>query len=129
MKVIIAGGRTITKKNKVFAAFFYGLAKFVEQGCKLPLGEIEIVSGNAKGVDKLGEELAVFLKLPLRLFVANWKVYGKKAGYLRNIEMADYADALIAVWDGKSKGTKHMIDIAKKKGLKVYVYEVENENI
>ena len=128
MKVIIAGSRTITQKNIVFASFFWGLAKFVEQGCKLPLGKIEIVSGNANGVDKLGEELALFLKLELTTFPANWDRYGKKAGYLRNVEMADYADALIAIWDGKSKGTKMMIDIAKKKGLKVYIYKVENES-
>lgn len=127
MKVIIAGSRTITQRNIVNASFFWGLSKFVEEGCKLPLGEIEIVSGNANGVDKLGEELADFLKLDCKIFPANWNKYGKKAGYLRNIEMANYADALIAIWDGKSKGTKMMIDIAKKKGLKVYIYEIENE--
>jgi len=123
MKIIIAGSRTITDKNVVYSAFFYGLAKFVEQGCKLPLHKLEIVSGCARGVDEIGEKLAYFLNIGLSLFPANWNKYGKKAGYLRNIEMANYADALIAVWDGKSRGTKMMIDIAKKKGLKVYVYE------
>ena len=127
MKVIIAGSRTITQKNIVFASFFWGLAKFVEEGCKLPLGEIEIVSGNAEGVDKIGEEMALLFKLRLTVFPANWKVYGKKAGYLRNVEMGDYADVLIAVWDGKSKGTKMMIDIAKKKGLKVYIHKMESK--
>ena len=121
MKIIIAGSRTITQKNIVFSTFFFGLAFFVKQGYKLPLGKTEIVSGNARGVDKIGEELATFLGLSLKEFPANWNKYGKRAGYLRNEEMANYADALIAIWDGKSKGTKHMIDIAKKKQLKIYI--------
>lgn len=128
MKVIIAGSRTITQKNKVFSAFFYGLAKFIEQGYKLPIENITIVSGHARGVDKIGEELADFLKLDCKIFPADWVHGGKKAGYERNLIMANYADALIAIWDGKSKGTKHMIDIAKRKGLKVYIYRTENEN-
>jgi len=58
---------------------------------------------------------------PIKQFPADWNKYGKSAGYKRNEEMAKYADALIAFWDGKSKGTKHMIDLAKRYGLKVKV--------
>lgn len=123
MKVIIAGSRTITNQDLVWATFFKGLAYFVNNGCKLPLGDITIVSGHAQGVDELGEKLADFLKLHCQIFPANWQTYGKKAGFLRNLQMANYADSLIAIWDGKSKGTKMMIDIANKKGLRVFVYE------
>lgn len=123
MKIIIAGSRTITNKNLVFATFFEGLTYFVNTGCKLPLGDTIIVSGHAKGVDKLGEDLAKLIGAKIVQMIPAWDIFGKKAGYIRNERMADYADALIAVWDGKSKGTKHMIDIAKKKGLKVFVYE------
>ncbi len=59
------------------------------------------------------------------MYPAAWDTYGLKAGYIRNEEMADNADALIAIWDGKSRGTKHMIDIATRKGLRVYIHEVK----
>lgn len=57
----------------------------------------------------------------LTIFKADWDKHGKAAGFKRNTEMAKYADALIAFWDGKSKGTKHMIDTAKSHNLKVRV--------
>jgi hypothetical protein len=125
MKIIIAGSRKITQKNIIFSAYFQGLANFVEDGCKLPLGNIEIISGGARGVDKIGEELAVYLRLELKVFPADWDKYGKRAGYIRNEEMAKYADALIAIWDGESKGTKHMIELAKKHNLRIYIYNLK----
>jgi len=84
----------------------------------------EVVSGTAKGVDKLGEEYAIKHCIPLSRFpilLSDWNKHGRFVGYARNSQMADYADSLIALWDGKSKGTKHMIDDAKKKGLNVFV--------
>lgn len=84
----------------------------------------EIVSGTANGVDKLGENWAMYRRIPVKKFPANWNMYGKSAGYRRNLEMAGYADALVAVWDGESKGTKHMIDIARDKGIITYVFKV-----
>lgn len=124
MKVIIAGSRTITDYETVFDALFH----FCWDNKLELIGKNnvpEIISGCANGVDKLGEKIAKRYNLKLTMFPANWTKYGKRAGYLRNVEMADYAEALIAVWDGKSKGTKMMIDIAKKEGLKVFVYKVE----
>lgn len=123
MKIIIAGSRNITQKNKVFASIFYGLASFVTENIN-PLKNLEIVSGCCRGVDKIGEEFADFFKIQKRLFPADWDKYGKRAGYIRNTEMANYADALIAIWDGESKGTKMMINIAKEKGLKIYAYKM-----
>ena len=115
MKVIIAGSRTITKLSDVIWAVvhsgFYGKIT-------------EVVSGKAKGVDNLGETWAYYNDIPVKSFPADWNEHGRSAGYKRNAQMAAYADALIAIWDGESKGTKHMIDIAKKKGLKVFVYYV-----
>ena len=52
---------------------------------------------------------------------ADWETYGKSAGYRRNVDMAESADALVALWDGVSNGTKHMINIARQKGLRVHV--------
>ena len=71
----------------------------------------EIISGTAQGVDKLGEQIAQKYGIPVKRFPADWSRFGKSAGYRRNTEMANYADTLVAVWDGQSKGTKHMIDI------------------
>lgn len=122
MKVIIAGSRTITDYQ------FVGniVLDIIYKEWGLNSSNIkEIISGHARGVDKLGEKLAKKMNKKLKIFKANWWKYGKKAGYLRNVEMANYADGLIAIWDGKSRGTKMMIDIAKKKGLKVFVYEIK----
>jgi hypothetical protein len=81
----------------------------------------EVVSGGARGVDRLGEEFAVAHHLHVKRFLPNWKL-GRGAGFIRNIEMAEYADALIAIWDGVSRGTAQMIREAKKRGLRVYVF-------
>lgn len=66
----------------------------------------EVVSGVAHGVDKLGERWAQAHKIPVKQFPAQWNKYGNAAGPIRNREMAEYADALIAVWDGQSRGHK-----------------------
>lgn len=114
MKVIIAGSRTFNDYEflceKCNTAFTY-------------LNEVEIVSGTTNGADKLGEKYANDNGYQIKHFPANWDLYGKSAGYKRNEEMAKYSDALIAFWDGKSKGTKHMIDLAKQYNLKVKIYK------
>jgi hypothetical protein len=117
MKIIIAGSRNITDKQILGAAI--ADSKWFEQ-------IDEIVSGHAKGVDQLGEGFAKEYNIPVKQFLADWDTHGKKAGYIRNIEMATYADVLLAIWDGKSKGTKHMIDYMKKLNKPVFIYLVEN---
>ena len=82
---------------------------------------IEIVSGGARGADALGEQYAKEKGYKLTVFPAEWDKYGKSAGYKRNKQMAEYADALLAYWDGASRGTKMMIDLAHEHGLKVGV--------
>lgn len=115
MRVIIAGSRTITSYSEVCKAI---------ANSKFPIDEI--VSGNAEGVDQYGEAYAIEMYLDLVIFPANWRLHKNKAGILRNIKMGNYADALVAVWDGKSRGTKHMIDYMTKLGKPVYVHEVIN---
>jgi hypothetical protein len=88
-----------------------------------------IISGNAKGADKLGEQYAKERGLKLEVYPADWEKYGKSAGFIRNEEMGDIANALIAFWDGESHGTKHMIEYAKNKGLKIRVYNYGKEKI
>ena len=73
-----------------------------------------ILCGKARGADTLGERYAKEHDIPVNYYPAEWGRYGKSAGYIRNEQMAMNADALIAFWDGKSRGTKHMIDLAGK---------------
>lgn len=82
----------------------------------------EVVSGGARGVDTLGEEWSRRYLVPLKVFPADWEKYGKRAGPIRNVEMGNYAEALIAVWDGYSSGTKHMITIAKYNKLTTFIH-------
>ena len=86
--------------------------------------EIEIVSGGARGADKLGIRYAYTRNYKLTVFRADWKTYGKGAGYLRNHDMAHYSDALIAFWDGESKGTQHMIKLAEEHALTTYTHKI-----
>lgn len=109
MKVIIAGSRTITDQNL--------LNTVIEQSRLLIT---EVVSGGAEGVDTLGEVWARSQNIRITRFLPDWDRNGTAAGILRNIEMAKYADALIVLWDGESRGTKHMIDHARSKGMYVW---------
>ena len=87
---------------------------------------IVIVSGGCAGADVLGERYAKENGYSIDRYPAEWQKYGRKAGIMRNAVMADNADALIAYWDGISRGTKNMIDEARKKGLAVRVKRYEN---
>jgi hypothetical protein len=82
----------------------------------------EIVSGGAAGVDRMGEDFARAAGIPCRRFPANWSAHGKAAGPIRNREMAAHAEALIAIWDGSSRGTANMVHEAEARGLRVFVF-------
>jgi hypothetical protein len=114
-KVIIAGSRGFSNY------------KLLKETCDKLLKEkkkthnVVVISGNAKGADSLGEKYSNDEDLDLEIFPADWKKFGKSAGFRRNEQMAEFADALIAFWDGKSNGTKHMIDTATNKGMQIKV--------
>lgn len=113
MKTIIAGSRGLQNRQRL------------EEAIRLSSFTIsEVVSGGARGIDQLGEQWAKRTETPVRQFLADWDRYGKAAGPIRNAAMARYADALIAIWDGKSRGTLNMIEQAKKYGLKIYISTV-----
>lgn len=117
-KLIVAGGRDFQDYDL--------LSKNLEKIRTVILSDnladdLEIVSGCARGADSLGIRWAEENHVSLKLFPADWDKYGKRAGPLRNIQMGDYADSLIAFWDGKSRGTKHMINYAREKGLGVFI--------
>lgn len=117
-RVIVAGTRE-------FDNYLLLRMKLTDYLLPVPNEEIEIISGTARGADKLGEQYASDYNLKCIKFPADWNTYGKSAGYRRNAEMAKYASqehgVLFAFWDGKSKGTKHMIDLAYKYNLETYV--------
>ena len=112
-KVIVAGGREFMNYEFVREKLQFFLQN------KLP--NVTIISGGATGADALGEQFAKENNLELVVVPADWEKYGRAAGPRRNAEMAEMADALIAFWDGKSRGTKNMIETAEKKGLLVRV--------
>ena len=109
-RVIIAGGRDYNDYNELKRICDHMLQN---------QSDITIVSGKARGADTLGEWYAKERGYPIQEHPANWDKYKKKAGSIRNEEMAQNADALIAFWDGESYGTGHMIKIAKQYNLKV----------
>jgi len=115
MKVIIAGSRDITNYDVVRAC--------IEDAINRTGWHVDtVLSGCARGVDRLGERWAELHGIPVERFPADWARYGRRAGYLRNEEMAKVADALIAIWDGVSPGTKHMIRLAFRQNLKFAIY-------
>lgn len=121
-KVIIAGSRGFSNY------------KLLKEKCNEYLREkrkeynIIIISGGARGADTLGEKYAQEEGFSLEVFPANWNKFGKSAGFRRNEQMAEIADALIAFWDGKSHGTKHMIEIMENKKLLVRVVNYETSD-
>lgn len=115
MRTIIAGSRECTNMQCLLEAI---------DKCSWEI--TEVVCGMARGADWLGFVWAKRNQISIREFPANWSLYGKSAGYRRNVEMAENADALIALWDGKSRGTQHMINIARQRNLAVFVHYFNN---
>ena len=112
--IIIAGSRTFTDYD------------LLERECDKIIAsnrtkDITIISGTAQGADQLGERYAKERGLPLVRMPADWKTYGHSAGYVRNRAMASKAQVLILFWDGESKGSKHMRDVAIEMNLWVFV--------
>ena len=107
MKVAVVGSRRLSVNN---------LEKY------LPLGTTEIVSGGAVGIDSSARRYANNFGLKLTEFLPDYENHGRSAPIRRNIDIINYADVIVAFWDGTSRGTKFVIDNAKKRGKKVIVY-------
>lgn len=110
MRVICAGSRGVTDYQVVSTAITC---------THLPIAEL--VSGGARGVDQLAEQYGAEHGIQVTRFPADWSTYGRAAGPIRNGQMADYADALIAIWDGSSRGTQDMINQMVLRGKPVYL--------
>lgn len=109
MKLLIVGSRSITD---------YDLSLYVDESVDL------IISGGAAGVDTLAEKYADKKGISKLILRPDYKRYGKAAPIIRNKMMVDLCDALIVIWDGKSKGTKHTIDYAQKVGKPLTIITV-----
>jgi hypothetical protein len=128
MRVVVAGGRRFNDYNLLKIMLLHYFKNF-------EMKDIEIISGNARGADKLGERFADEFGCSKKIFIPDWDTHKKAAGYERNKEMAEYANEngngyCVCFWDEKSKGTKHMIDLATKNGLKTktVTYKDDNKN-
>jgi hypothetical protein len=117
-KIIVAGSRGVTDFEIVRRAI---------EGSGFDVSEV--VSGKARGADALGERWARENGIPVKEFPADWERRGKSAGFLRNAEMARYADGLVAVWDGASHGTKHMIETMQSMGKPVWVHPFPERSV
>lgn len=113
MKVIVAGGRNFSSFTKLCTILD---AHFRETD------NIEIVSGGARGVDNMAEKWARSRGIFCEVYPANWKRFGKRAGMMRNAQMAEVGDELVAIWDGESRGTAAMIAMMRQRGKPVTVY-------
>tara|TARA_R100001132_G_C3271943_1_gene94032 strand:+ start:1024 stop:1380 length:357 start_codon:yes stop_codon:yes gene_type:complete len=112
--VIVAGSRDFVD---------YNLLEYKLDKLLIDRSDVCIISGGARGADTLGERYAKEKSLDILIIKADWNRYGKSAGYKRNTVMAAQADGCVVFWDGISKGSKHMIDIAKEFKIPVRVVE------
>lgn len=126
-RIIVAGSRDFNDYNLLSDNLMKYIGEKVAENIIDSPNQVEFVSGTARGADTLGEKYAYTYGYRVKRFPANWDLYGKRAGYLRNEQMAKYSvtdgnnGVLFAFWDGQSKGTKHMIDLAIRHGLEVHV--------
>lgn len=106
MKVAVIGSRGLKVDNL---------------GEYLPEGTTEIISGGAKGVDACAREYAIAHNIKLTEFLPEYKKYGRNAPLLRNISIIERADVVLAFWDGKSRGTKFVIERCYDIGKRIYI--------
>ncbi len=90
--------------------------------------DLEIVCGMAKGIDLSGKRCAEYIGIPIKEFPADWGKHGKAAGHIRNTEMANYADALLLIWDGESRGSANMKYQMNQLGKPVYEVILRKHN-
>ena len=130
-RLLIAGSRTIgytrggnsfeepvvnsEELNKVITVLNFMVKNF---------NATEIISGMAKGADRIGETVAALNEIKVTQFKPDWEMYGKRAGYIRNKEMVEYCDKAIILWDGISKGSAHTISLLEKSGKDYFLWRM-----
>ena len=117
IKLAIVGSRTFNDLN-----MFYKLIQMI----KVYYNIIQIISGGARGADTIGEKYADDNNISKLIFKADWKKYGKKAGFIRNVDIIENCDLCLAFWDGESHGTKHDIELCEKMNKQCMVYNFKS---
>jgi predicted Rossmann fold nucleotide-binding protein DprA/Smf involved in DNA uptake len=123
LKLAVVGSRSCTDELLVFEYLSILSTPWENPNCPDEFN-MEIVSGGAKGADTIAESFAKVCRIPTKIFLPDWDKHGKAAGFIRNREIVDYCDMVIAFWDQKSKGTKNTIDTALKAGKPVWIIPV-----
>lgn len=118
MKIAIVGSRTFND--------YPLLEKVISDNIKIEDIDL-VISGGAKGADRLGERFATINKIEKQIFYPDWNRYGKQAGFLRNIKIVRNADLIFAFWDGQSKGTEHTINLCQEHGKKCIIQRFKGE--
>lgn len=136
MKLIIAGSRHLVDvdiNNIMYHYFMDNTSDFH------PERVVEVISGGCNGIDKLGEQWAkeeywfdhghTYKKsISIKYFIPDWKTHGKAAGPIRNRQMAEYGDALLLIWDGKSRGSASMKKEMEKLNKPIYEIILKESN-
>lgn len=117
LRIAIVGTRTFID---------YELFKITINNIVKDFEAFSFVSGGAQGADSLAQRYADEYKIPITVYKPDWSI-GKQAGYIRNVKIWDNSDIGIAFWDGKSKGTAHSFEIAKKQNKQIYIINYEKE--
>lgn len=116
MKLAVVGSRSITDYKIV--------EEFLDSVTSIDC----LVSGGAKGADSLAERYGAERKIRIMIFYPDWKKYGKSAGFQRNLQIVDYCDSLVAFWDGRSNGTRHSIELARRQGKLLAIKRIEEKD-
>ena len=126
IRIIVAGTRTFSDYELLRNRLDDFISKLKQ---KHPDKQVVIITGAAKGADQLGSFYARSHNIPLKEFPADWTTYGKAAGPIRNQQMLDYAlheiPVLIVFWDGESRGTKNMMNIAKRHNVQTEIVLIQ----
>ena len=119
MRVLVCGGRNFTDYSKVETV----LEKIIFDGDSIPIEDTHIITGGARGADFLAQHFALQNRIPQTVYPANWNQHGRRAGYVRNVQMLEEGKPDLVVAFPGGKGTAMMIDIAKKAGVEVMEIE------
>lgn len=118
-RVIIAGSRTLPTHDNVDE-----IHAWLTKAFELLTPDV-VLCGDAVGIDQMGDRYAKSFNVPVEHYPADWERWGRRAGFIRNSEMAEKATELWLIWDGSSPGSKMMRELAKARGLTIMEYVVE----
>lgn len=119
MKLAVVGSRSL--HHEVYRVRIYQLIDAYRPNLE------EIVSGGAAGIDTFAAEYAKDHEIPLKVFLPDWQRFGRSGGYRRNVQIVRYADAVLAFWDGRSKGTQHSVALALEHHRPCQVFHLQQQ--